>query len=380
MPRRKTGSKRGNGEGTVFQRKDGRWVTKLTLPDGRRKEFYGSTREQAVSKMDAAKAALRAGQTLPSERVTVASYTKTWLTMKHSTVRYKTYSNWESMLRLHVVAPLGRVQLSKLTQAHLQNLYSLLLHNGLSPSTVNTVHRTVKNMLRTAERTDLIPRCVADLVQPPSVKRRDMLILSEVQAKALLLAVGSHRLGALFELALMSGARISELLALRWQDVSFEKQEIHIRQALQRTEVGIKAGEPKTKSGRRAIPLDEGMMESLRRHRAFMAEEALKLGSVWNNVGDLVFVSTSGTQLNYSNLRQRLFLPFVTKAALPSELRLHDLRHFFASYALGRGVPVTTVSVVMGHSSPAVTHAIYAHCIPGNERRIADTMSRLRAG
>ena len=380
MPRRKTGSKRGNGEGTVFQRIDGRWVAKLTLHDGRRKEFYGRMREEAVAKLDVSKAALRAGQTLPSERVTVGSYAATWLSMKRSTVRYKTYEVWEGLLRLHVVPYVGRVQLSGLKQLHLQRLYTDLQAKGLSATSINGVHRVLKNMLRTAVKMDELPRCVADLVKAPSMKRRDMLILSEAQAKGLLEVAESHRLGTLFELALMSGARISELLALRWQDVSFEKKEIYIRTALQHTEHGIKPGEPKTVSGRRAIPLDAGMFDSLKKHRAAMAGEALKLGAAWSNELNLVFVSSIGTQLSSKNLIRRDFRPLTAKADLPKGLRLHDLRHFFASFNLSRGVPVTTVSKVMGHHSPSVTWSIYAHCIPGDERAIANNMSVLRTG
>ena len=278
MPRRKTGSKRGNGEGSVLKRKDGRWVAKLTLPDGRRKEFYGRTRETAVDKMDAAKSALRAGQTIPSERVTVASYAKSWLELKRTTVRYKTYEGWESLARLHVIPQIGKVQLTRLTPLHLQNLYAVLGDNGLGATSINSVHRMLKNMLRTATRTDLVPRCVADLVQAPSLKRREMLILSEDQARRLLGAAKGHRLGTLFELALVSGARISELLALRWQDVSFDTGTMHIRNALQRTDDGVRPGEPKTSAGKRSIPLDSAMINSLRRHRSAMAEESMKLG------------------------------------------------------------------------------------------------------
>lgn len=379
MPRKKTGSKRGNGEGTVFQRSDGRWVTKLTLHDGRRKEFYGRTREEAVAKLDAAKAALRAGQTLPSERVTVASYAATWLAMKRSMIRYKTYSNWECLIRLHVVPNIGKLQIGRVTPLHLEQLYGTLVGKGLSSSTVNTVHRAIKNMLRDAERTDVVPRCVADLVKPPPVKRRDMLILNETQAKSLLVASDGHRLGLLFELAMMSGARISELMALRWSNVSFERQEMHISQAMQRTESGVQVGEPKTQAGVRTIPLDGVTLDSLRRHRAAMAKEAMALGVEWRNDAGLVFVGRGGTRLTESNLRQRIFKPLVQQAGLPGGFRIHDLRHFFASYNLSRGVPVTVVSKVMGHASPAVTHAIYAHCIPGDERAIATTMGGLRA-
>lgn len=375
----KTGRKRGNGEGTVFKRSDGRWVTKLTLPDGRRKEFYGNTREQAVSKMDSAKTALRAGQTLPSERLTVGRYAQAWLDMKRGTVRYKTYEVWEGLMRLHVIPYIGRLQLSRLTPLHLQNLYTDLRTQGLSATSVNAVHRALKNMLRTAERMDVVPRCVADLVTAPSIKRREMLILSEQQAKALLKASEDHRLGTLFELALMSGARINELLALRWSDISFDQAEMHVRTALQRTEDGIKPGEPKTAAGVRTIPLDAEMLHSLRRHRVAMSEEALKLGADWQNTRDLVFVTQAGTQLSSTNLIRRDYRPVVKKAGLPPTLRLQDLRHFFASYNLSRGVPVTAVSKVMGHSSPAVTHAVYAHCIPGDESRIAANMGSLRA-
>ena len=155
---------------------------------------------------------------------------------------------------------------------------------------------------------------------------------------------------------------------------------MYVRTALQHTEDGIRPGEPKTESGKRTIPLDSGMLESLKRHRVSMTEEALRLGSAWQNQTDFVFVTSIGTQLNSKNLIRRDYRPVLKKAGLPERLRLHDLRHFFASFNLSRGVPVTTVSKIMGHHSPAVTWSIYSHCIPGDERAIADNMSVLRTG
>lgn len=161
--------------------------------------------------------------------------------------------------------------------------------------------------------------------------------------------------------------------------LSFLVGPLAARLAMQRTESGIQAGEQKTKAGVRTIPLDGVTLDSLRRHRVAMAEEAMAMGVGWRNDAGLVFVSRSGTRLSESNLRQRIFKPLIQKAGLPTVLRIHDLRHFFASYNLSRGVPVTVVSKVMGHASPAVTHAIYAHCIPGDERSIATTMGGLHA-
>ncbi len=379
MPRQRTGSKRGNGEGTVFQRKDGRWVAKLTLHNGARKEFYYRTREGVVQKMEEAKSAIRSGRTLPSERVTVSGYAKIWLNLKRESTRHKTYSGWEGLIRLHVLPHIGHLPIARIRPVHLQELYADLGNKGLSSTSVNSVHRVLKNMLRTAERTDVVPRCVADLVQAPSMNRREMIVLSAEQARAFLRVSCGHRLESLFELALMSGARISELLAIRWQDVSFERKVLSIRQAMQVTANGIAPGNPKTKAGIRDIPLDDAMFESIKNHRVKMAEEALAMGAPWNNELDLVFVSNAGTPLSVSNIRRRDFKPLSKRANLPAKLRLHDLRHFFASYNLSRGVPVTVVSKVMGHSSPAVTHSIYAHCIPGDERSIATTMSELRA-
>lgn len=379
MPRKRTGSKRGNGEGTVFRRADGRWVAKLTLQDGKRKEFYARTREAVVQKMEDAKSTIRSGRSLPSDRMTVANYIKIWLNIKREVVRHKTYSNWESLLRLHVSPRVGQIQIARLTAMQLQALYFDLRDSGLSSTSVNSVHRVLKNMLRTAERTDVVTRCVADLVQAPSIDQRKMIILSTDQARSLMRESRGHRLEALFELALMSGARISELIGLRWQDISFDRGMLSIRQALQMKHQGVVFGEVKTKAGIRDIPLDDGMLKSLRNHRVRMTEEALALGAPWNNELDLVFVSRSGTPLSVTNIRRRDFKPLVEQAGLPSALRLHDLRHFFASYNLSKNVPVTVVSKVMGHSSPAVTHSIYAHCIPGDERTVASTMGELRA-
>lgn len=369
---------RGRNEGTIFKRKDGRWVGKIRFTPGQRKEFYGSTRREVAEKLTTALKAVQDGMPLSPERLTFGNFVITWLGDVKSTLRPRTHERYESLLRLHAVPVLGRVKLNKVAPDMLQRLYTARLEAGLAPSTVAQLHRVLHRMLDHALRWGLTSRNPVALVRPPRVPRQEMRILEGDQAAALLKTVSFERLEAVYVLALHTGMRQGELFGLRWDAVDLVTGNLRVETALQWMRDGWQLVEPKTASSRRTIPLNSSVIAALRRHRSRQSQEALRLGPAWQDTG-LVFANRAGGPLSPQNFVRREFYPALSKAGL-ERITFHQLRHTAGSLAIAAGVPIPQVSRLLGHADSVVTMRIYAHALPSREREATDALDKAIGG
>jgi integrase len=177
------------------------------------------------------------------------------------------------MLRLHFIPVLGHLQLLKLSPQHIQALYAQKLKEGLSTNSVNVLHAILHKAFDHAVRLNLLPRNICDVVSPPRTEEHEIHALSLEQVQQLLTAAKDHHLEALFVLALMTGMRRGELLALKWQDVNFAESTLYVRRAfIEVTGRGIIETEPKTAKGRRSIHLPPLAIEALKKHRSNKVE------------------------------------------------------------------------------------------------------------
>jgi integrase len=369
-------AKRANGEGSVHQRKDGRWCASISLDHGKRKHFLGADRDDVARKLRAALKSRDDGLPMITERQTVAQFMKSWLEAVRPSVRERTWVRYEQYVRLHAVPDLGKIPLTRLTPQHLQRLYSDRLKAGLSATSVHHIHAMLHSALKQATRWNLLPRNVADLVDPPRITRHEMSTLSPEQALLFLEAANGDRLEALYVVALTTGVREGELLGLRWRDVDFAGVAIEIRGSLQRVPSGLVLAEPKTKKSRRQIGLTDTALTALRQHRARQAEERLRLGAAWSNELDLVFVDELGKPIEATKFLRNSFKPLLKAAGLP-DIRFHDLRHSAATLLMGRGIHAKIVSEMLGHSQVGITLDLYSHVTPTMQREATDAMEAI---
>lgn len=219
----------------------------------------------------------------------------------------------------------------------------------------------------------LVPKNVAKAAHPPRIERREYQTWSAEQCRRFLaVAITGSAYGPIWALALATGVRRGELLGVRWRDVDLKRGTLSVRQAIVsvngRTTV---SPHPKTSSSRRTIPLTPRVVAELQSHRARQLERRLRLGDVWSDY-DLVFASEVGTPISPRNLI-REFVGLVARAGV-KRVRIHDLRHTYATIALGTGAPVREVADILGHSSPATTLRIYGHAIPGRGARLVSAV------
>ena len=368
--------RRGNGEGTITRRKDGRWEAKYTAHTAegpKRRALYGKTRKEVADKLVRALTDSASGYTFDTETMTVGEYLDRWLNdSDRGSVRTSTYERHEQIVRLHLKPAFGRVKLAKLTPAHVQGLYRHKLDSGLSPATVQKIHVVLHKALAQALKWNLIPRNAADAVKAPRPAAEEMRPLSPDEARKLMEAAQGDKLEALYVLAVHTGMRQGELLALKWDDVDLNEGVIRIRRTLARSGGRIALGEPKTKGGRRPVYLTGAAVEALRTHLDRQLEDIERLGDLYRDHG-LVFTSEVGTLINPTNLRRRSFAPLLEKAGL-TRIRFHDLRHTCATLLLTRNVHPKYVQELLGHATVAITLDTYSHVIPGMGNHTARAM------
>ncbi len=370
--------KRGNGEGSIYRRTDGRWVGQYLVHTAKGPKYrylYGKTRQVVAEKLTKAMADRDRGLIFDTGKMTVGEYLERWLADSvKSTVRNSTYERHEEIVRLHIKPTLGRVGLKKLTPAHVRGLYSEKLDSGrLAPATVRKIHSTLRKALSQAVSDGLVPRNAAD-VKAPRPTPEEMRPLSEDEARAFLEAVrrSGERFEALYVLAITTGLRRGELLGLRWDDVDLERGTLRVGRALVREGSRHTLGETKTKRGRRQINLTPRTVNALKAHRKKQLEEKMKLAVLYKDHG-LIFASGVGTPINPENLVKRSFKPLLEKAGLP-EIRFHDLRHTCATLLLGRGVHPKLVQELLGHATIAMTLDTYSHYLPSMGDQAAGAM------
>ncbi|MGO9057358.1 MAG: tyrosine recombinase XerC [Candidatus Binataceae bacterium] len=371
--------KRGQNEGSIFRRWDGRWCGILNLgwENGRRKRkhFYGSTAADVREHLLKARTDHSHGLPVAPERQTVGEFLDRWLaeSVKPS-VRPLTYQQYSAYIRLYITPALGKVQLAKLNPQQVQQLSNALLKRGLSSRTVQLALVILRHALSQAVKWNLAARNVAKLVDTPKVERTEIKPFSPEQAREFVAAVRGKPWSAAYITALVLGLREGELLGLRWVDVDLEARSLRIVQTVQRTKAGRIFARPKTERSRRTLALSESLVAVLRGHKARQAEQRLAAGSDWQDMG-LVFTSRIGTPIEVSNLH-RNFKGILREAGLPN-IRLHDLRHSAASLLLAQGVHARAIMEQLGHSRISVTMDTYAHIMPAMMREVADKMEAI---
>jgi integrase len=380
-------ARRGHGEGSIYQRSDGRWAASISLEGGKRKTFYGKTRKAVQEQLKTALHQQQQGILATGPQQKVEQFLLHWLENVHKqSIRSRTYERYEEIVRLHLVPGIGHHQLQKLSPQHLQSFYTKKLEERLSTTTVISFHNVLHKALETAVRWNLISRNVCDLVSPPRRKRFEIQPLSVEQVQQLLAATRDHRLEALFLLALATGMRRGELLGLKWQDINFQAEMLQIRRILTRVPTKVKKpqgatyveAEPKTEKGRRSIILPQFVLEALKLHRFRQSEARLKAGVEWQE-HDYVFCTSVGTHLHPTRDVLNQLKVLLAKAGLPA-IRFHDLRHSSATMLLSMGVHPKIVQEILGHSQISMTLDTYSHVLPTMQKEAMSKLNELLQG
>lgn len=361
------GRKRKNGEGTVRLRKDGRWEGRVVIgyKNGnipQTKSVLAQSKAECIEKLNKLKAKLGP---LKSERVRPGMPFGDWMDFWYRNyskpkLRSTTQSGYEGRIYGHIIPELGEIPLNKLTQSDLQQFYARLkktgrlLHAdyygaGLSDRMVRGCHASCRTALERAKNEGLIKSNPAIGCKLPPKKAKEMQVLSREEIQRFLIQAKAEGYFELFLLELTTGLRRGELLALQWEDLNMETGELRVTKQVYRTqEDGLLISQPKTKASIRTVILPPPMV-------AILGEYRKTVDSRW------IFPSPvkEDCPIDPGAVRQRLQL--ILEHAGCKRVRFHDLRHTFATTALGSGMDVKTLSAMLGHVSAATTLDIYTH-------------------
>jgi len=362
---------RSHNEGTVYyDPKRDRWIAQISIGPGKRKKIYCKSKQEAVKERNKALRALEQGTLVTGPQKKLGEYLVDWLENVHkSKLRIGTYVNYKKHVN-YLVEGLGNVWLQKLTPEQVQAFLQKKLDEGLSSKTVHEIHGVLRVALKKAVRWGMVPRNVCDVVDPPRIVSREAVPLSLEQARLLVEHVQGHRLEVLLTMAVVTGMRRGELLALRWSDIDFDRGRLLVSHSVDYiAKHGYVEGKPKTKAGKRLISLPAFLLEMLKHHQTQQLE-VRKAAQQWED-RDLVFPNLCGGYLHPNHMGEK-FRMLLKEAGLP-DIHFHDLRHSAATILLCMGVNIKVIQELLGHSDISVTLRTYSHLLPSMQQEVVDT-------
>lgn len=280
------------------------------------------------------------------------------------------YEGYESVVRVHLIPRVGHVPLDRLTPQHVTRMMADMARDGVPTPRIRYARTVLGIALSQAVRWRWLPHNVVTFTDPPRVTKPRIDPLTPEQAQLFLAGIKGHRLEALYVTAILLGLRRGELIALRWQDIDFERSDLTVAGSTQRLKGGLQRTEPKTARSYRTIRMPRSVRTSLQEHRKRQLARSTP-DREWRGNGEgLVFISSVGTAIEPKNVL-RDFKKLLEGLELPRH-RFHDLRHTFASIALQQGVPIHVVSNILGHASIRITIDTYGHIYDQSRQAAAD--------
>lgn len=369
-------AKRGQGEGTISKRPDGTWWARITVGKDengkqKRKAFYGKTRAEVQKKLTEAVNDVNNDAYIEPSKMTVAQWLDLWMKQyKRNSVKLTYYTELYKSIENHILPSLGDYKLKDLRNDIIQKFINDLTAKGLSAGSVRKHHTTLHSALDHAAKNELIVKNVAMDIKLPRYDRKEKRILTPAEQEQFISVAKKRSNGEMFILALGTGMRIGEILALTWDDINFDNETIRIN----KTVTQIKdyddpddkwhpeVFDPKTKAGKRIIPLLPEISTMLKRVKAQQDIYKAKLGKGYED-NNLVFSTQLGRYLQQGHMHRR-FTSVTKEAGIPEITSVHTLRHTFATRCLENGIELRIVQELLGHSDLKTTASIYTHVLP----------------
>jgi integrase len=366
--------------GTIKSRSPGSYRIRYSLardPVSGRRRFgtatVRGTRKEAEQELVRLLRTIDTGEHVDPSRVTLREWLELWIASTRLEVSPKTHERYAEIVRCYLIPALGGIRLQRLTTSDIAKGYAGFTRSP-SPRTRRHIHGILKSALARAVEQQAIARNPADaLKRLPKVERQPITTLTVEQSTRLLLAIKHTNVYWPVLIALATGMRRGEIVALRWKNVDLDQGMVRVVGSLEQTRAGgIRFKATKTDKAR-AVTLPKFAVEELRRWKRDQAEGLLALG-VRQGGESLVCARLDGEPKKPDSLTNE-FLHLIRKAGYP-KLRFHDLRHSHATQLLGSGVHPKIVQERLGHSTITLTLDLYSHV---SETMQSDAAVRLDA-
>jgi len=356
------------------KRADGRYCTHVVIgvkPDGKpqRKTIYAKTIRELEEKAAELRRQVGTGTIVKDGGMTVSEWAQEWLRTYKMGSGSKTYSMYETMVRVHIVPTLGHIKLRDIRPFHVQRLINEMRNKGLTRATEQAA-LSLKQIFRRAVENNIMAKSPAELIELPKKVKPKKRAIKDSERIAFESAILDAKSRAFYCVLLYAGLRRSEALSLNWADIDFDANTVRVSKAW--TNHGNKTWikpMPKSDAGNRDIPMPEALFLALKAHRMTARDEIVfpsaagELMTVtvyrrfWGKIADGLNTALGGAPDNW---------------ILPSDITPHIFRHSYATMLFYAGVDVKTAQYLLGHSTLAMTMDIYTHLDKGKVGGAAD--------
>jgi integrase len=296
-----------------------------------------------------------------------------WLTtVARPRLRARTFHDYETLLRLYIRPVLGTRLIGAIGQIDMQELYSQMFERGLSARTIEYTNAVLESAFRQAVRWRMLAEDPCAGVDLPRVRRKEMEALSVKECRQFLAVAAESEWHALLALALTTGMRPSEYLALKWSDIDWQQGAASVSRTIQVSGAGWAFDDTKRKRSRRVVKLQNFVLDAL---RGLQNKQGIGVEGNCCSAHNLIFVSEAGMPLT-QRVVKREFRRLLAKAGI-RPVRLYDLRHTAATLGIAAGVSVKVISDLLGHASISFTLERYSHVLPSIQDEAAAKVEKL---
>ena len=360
------------------KRADGRYIVNVTVenPDGtkRRVYFYGRTQAEAKRQADAARERVAQGGPVRDDTRSVSAWLTEWREtfLQASDRAASTKSLYAGLTKRHVEPVIGRTPLGQVRPSDVTRVLLAMERGGSAASTRRNAYAALRSAFDDAVADGLLALNPVLRVRRPKASSAEARSLTIDEVTAFLAGAEGLRYAGALRLILGTGLRRGEALALRWSDVKLDRGEATVTGSLIRLDGQLVVADTKSMRSRRTVSLSPAMVQFLSRHQAHQHRERLRAANLWVAT-NFVFVTEFGQPADPRNLLRAASIASRKAELLP--IRVHTLRHTYATIALLHGVPIHVVSRNLGHSSIAITADIYGHLTDDAAQAAAKTVS-----
>lgn len=367
----------------ITQRPDGRYMARFQYKGEQYTLYHKTSVKQLVKDMNNMKYELEHGLYASAKKVKVDDWYNAWMNeYKAHTVKKSTFDLYDTYYNIYIKNILGKKIIQDLKPIHIQKLYNDMAKRGLKENTIIKVNTIICSMLQQAVKNEMIFKNPCVSVDIPKTEKTEKQILSAEQQDEFLQFIRSSnrwkKYHTLFTVALGTGMRIGELLALNWSDIDYNEKTIEINKTLQylynkeKKKYEYVMQTPKTKTSKRIIPLLDSLAFLLKKHRKEQQELRMSLGDKWQPLnkegfGNLVFTTEFGRPFDRNSIN-RAISSIVTEMNKKREkgnefpnFSPHCFRHTFATRCFENGIPPKVVQEYLGHTTIQMTMDLYTH-------------------
>lgn len=381
--------------------KNGKKYFRVTASIGRdsngkliRKEFYGSSKKEAENKRDEYLNGIKNGLNIDYQSVILGDLMHSWLfeiIRVSNKIKPSSFERYECIYRNYVKdSEIYGLKLNNLKSMQLQRYYNKLYDSGKKSTLIKNINKLLRTFFNYAVDEGYIIKnpCSGKRIVIPGeteTESQEVEVFTNEEIHKLREYLELHRLKALFLLALGTGLRQGELLALKWSDIDLDSEELKVERSIRQLNI-INANEtkeyktiiqtPKSKSSIRVVSIPSNLIPVLKEHEKKQKLEKVKAGPSYIE-SDFVFTTELGKNIDARNLL-RSYKRLLKRANVPYR-KFHALRHTYATKLFEANVPLKTVQTLLGHSDISITANIYTHVMPKEKIQAADKLNNLFA-